>query len=591
MKKTELVNGRREKICLLFEKFVIYSFFIMTIVELIFLINLMSIYNQKSRKYFYNLMEKRLVVKSYIGLLTPVSKNEFKKNGDKCPQDNSEPQSILDLETFTDVSLKNNSDKVMILDTHPKSDTGIENNFYAKKLFYEIDIGKKNDSNVELVTTYQFVNWRTYFICVFKITLENDAIMFYPINHNCSSLGKYVYECGTFHDTYKMCVNAEKLRVKKTKLSSLIEKNEYKVKDVCPYNYINFDFEEMKLNRNQTIDNFAIKIRKNNFTEDLIEKQDKILLIDSDISKYGNYQIIKDPDDQIFFDRPENNFQFNVSRGYDDDISEKIDSYPISELFNDTFFSSTVTNKKTNETSYEPVYLMGINDKQFFKIIDSSTDKINITFSTYNFKAFSKKCFNALLKKEGDYQYNFFKIIRENSTNFLNRTFSYMFAWIITKLILSYYWDIKIRLFYVRNLLANSLNEADQNAEYITKLTGKVFIGAIYGILIYGTIYHKVNFLNIIKNSNNLYDNDCFEDNLINKSIKSYIEYVTEMDLYNFNLFILFFISGGMQGFLLSYYILDTIWKKAQEKLMYLQNKLKNHTAQNEENITVKKDN
>ena len=67
----------------------------------------------------------------------------------------------------------------------------------------------------------------------------------------------------------------------------------------------------------------------------------------------------------------------------------------------------------------------------------------------------------------------------------------------ITKLILSYYWDIKIRLFYIKNLLGNSLNEADQSAEYITKITGKAFIGAIYGILIYGTIYHKVNFMKI----------------------------------------------------------------------------------------------
>lgn len=586
MKKNDLVKGNRQKICLMFEKFVIYSFFAMTIVELIFLINLISFYKHKSNLYFYNLMEKRLVIKSYIGSLNPVSKKDFKDNGYHCIEKEAVPHSILNLETFSDITLNNITEKVMIADYHKNSKSGVIDLFKANYNFYDIDIGKKNTSKVKLATTYQFVNWRTYYMCAFKINLENDAIMFFPKDKSCSDLGENIYECGVYYNTYKICVNANKLIINSKRASDLILKGNYNKEEICPYNYINFDFKAMKQNSDIPIDNFSTRYRKNKVPSNRQDLKNKVLLIDTDNINLGNVQKINKAEDQIFFDRPKYNYQYDVSIGYHDSLNDILDSYPLYEFYNDTFYNSSVRNKLTNESSYDPNYMSGEHGKDFYKIIDSSDEKINITFSTYNFKAFSIECFNNLLKDKGEYQYNFFKLIHDNSTTFLNRTFYYMFAWNLTKLILSYYWDIKIRLFYIKNLLANSLNEADQNAEYITKITGKTFIGAIYGILIYGTIFHKISFMKIQTNSNNLYNYKCFSDDLINSAIKRYIEYVSDMDSYNFNLFIMFFISGGLQGFLLTYYILDLIWAKTQEKLL----SFKYNNPKNEENLLVKKD-
>lgn len=535
-------------------------------------------------------MEKRLVVKSYLGALNPVSKAEFVKNGNRCIDKEASPHSILDLETFNDVSLHNVTNKVLIPDYHQNSQTGVIDLFKAKFNFWDIDIGRKNSSKVKLATTYQFVNWRTYYICVYKIVLDSNALMFFPKDKSCDDLGKYVYQCGVFFDTYKVCVDSKRLYIKGIRISDLIAQGKYHEEEICPYNYLNFDFKGMKNNPNETIENFSTRMRENKPPQNQPYLKDKVFLIDTDITKLGEYQKIFGSDDQIFFDRPLHNYQYNVSIGYDDSINDVLDSYPLYEFFNDTFYNSSVTNRITNQTSYDPNFMTGMNQGNYYKISDSSENKINITFSTFNFKAFSVECYNNLMKDKGDYQYNFFKLIHDNSTSFLNRTFYYMFAWMITKLILSYYWDIKIRLFYIKNLLGNSLNEADQNAEYITKITGKAFIGAIYGILIFGTIYHKINFMKIQNNSNNLYKYNCFSDELIKKSIKTYIEYVSDMDNYNFNLFIMFFISGGMQGFLLTYYILDLIWAKTQEKLMQFQNSMKMNNSKAEDNLLVKKD-
>ena len=91
----------------MFEKFVIYSFFVMTIVELVFLVNLLQFYTHKSNLYFYNLMEKRLVVKSYIGSLIPISKKAFTENGNNCIDKEAIPQSLIDIETFSEITLQN----------------------------------------------------------------------------------------------------------------------------------------------------------------------------------------------------------------------------------------------------------------------------------------------------------------------------------------------------------------------------------------------------------------------------------------------------------------------------------------------------
>lgn len=600
MKKIKLVKEKRQRYCLYLEKVLIVSFLTITIIEMVVIVNLLNFYNTNSTKYFYTLMEDRLVIKDYLANLKAIDKNRFKLLGNKCPEP-STPISILQISSFSKVNLNEITNQTLQPDYHPNSTTGVINITNSSHKYYNFDLNNTGNSTINFITRYQFVNWRKLFMCNYQIKLQSsDAILFYPKDLDCNNMGKNVLECGIYFETYKICINLEKLIIGDQTLYDLMNNyDSINLEDFCPYNYININFADFlkeKIWDPENIKKYTTLVRKNIEITNPINQNNinKNILVRTDKTLVGNYQKINSPSDIIKDIGSEYNIAINSSLGFFDDLNIILDNYTFVEFYNDTYYNNSVTNKNTGDISYNPEFFKGQNPNNFYIPIDLANEenKLRVFFTTYNLKLFSVECFNNVFNVDGDYKYNFFKMIYQNSTLFLQETLYVMLAWVIVKMFISIYWDIKIRWVIINNLLMNSLNQADIDSEYITKLTAKAVHGVVFAILIFGSIFQEISFMKIQSNCDALLKNKCFESNLINDSINSYLDFIKTIKDQNHVLITLLIISGGMEGFLIVYYILDVIWMKAQDNLMNLLNlnKLKNE-EKNEENIPIKESN
>jgi len=402
-------------------------------------------------------------------------------------------------------------------------------------------------------------------MCVLRFQTPSDAFSLVPADkeNGKKSCQHYlndqnVESCGLYRNKFFMCVQYLKLILNDTTAIKDINLDGYSTIDpnwACPFNYFKIDFDKyerpssdpkfpMYINGDLTAiySNDFDKVSKDNkYYKEILEKKDKNFFYDLDTAVLGNYLPMQNATqsfadflpDQLTFYAVGQNF------GFKDELNGPLDKYDFVNMINDTFYVAPPKkfNASNSNYSFLPEFMESdgpMYPKYLYFPVDNFNTTYNVTATLFELTnpVISESCFDNWIKAENDYY--FWDNIEALGTEFLEESLPTFIAWSTVQIFISYYWHYKIRYQLINKILLDGeLDPADENSEFITKLTSKLTQVIMFMILFFAVIYQGYRFSNGKTILDKLLKFKCYEGPLINQSFEAYKTFLISLELKN----------------------------------------------------------
>jgi hypothetical protein len=206
----------------------------LTFAELSFTFNLQSVFSSFQDKYFIFFLQKRATLPRFIGNFSTQSNLT-----EECSI--GKPQNFLELNTFSNVTLREITENVTIIDWD-KDPTGnsLFNKTFKGWKFFDIDLSIPGPDSISLAYNYIFDTFATYKFCSVDFFLDSEYMAYNLIPGNISCSDNFpaftTADCGSYiNNTYRVCLLLDMMTTTDgIKLSTLGLSNE----EACPLNSI-----------------------------------------------------------------------------------------------------------------------------------------------------------------------------------------------------------------------------------------------------------------------------------------------------------------------------------------------------------------
>ena len=603
-----------EKYLVMFELFSIIIFIFITIVEIVYALQLLNLVLKTESTYVYQLMTERLKFQNYIAGVQLIKKTE------KCPI-GYEKHVFYRVNTFINIKIENETDSTYYAD--PKFDI-LQNNTRLGNQYYKFDYNDlSGNETVFLRNDYEFNTLKdNYQICKLELEITSDAYHLIPNDQECDKFNNNnnTIDCGSYADnSYKFCVDLNYVKFVKNHTNLIDQKGFdhtlYPEGYYCPINkFKQVEQSFIIVKRNQVYlqeyteteeidegdDDHRRRLSDDDESQNEETKESEIKPIDkdeymkyvqknteevlSDLFLEQEYDNLFDNAFFVLYDPPAftNHTNYNDSdldlsnatiplanlsdfelivgqkNGYMDSFSYEVLREEFDEFYNYTYFDKALK-LNINNSSYTylvPNHLEYLEEKRFIRPYTKDKNKNEMIINLFSFKIVSKKCFDNVFSKDNNsnLQKNLKKL---RASDFLEVCFT-LIAWLFVKLFISIYSNFSVRYKVIQKKYNGTINQADKDSEFISKVIPKCLESIVFVLVIFILLYQDIVFKKIQKQIENFQVNECFTDLL--REFDAYKGFITDYNEINSLLLMLIFVSGGLEGFtMLSYMLLYSI--------------------------------
>jgi hypothetical protein len=516
-----------------------------TILQLYYIFKINYDYISALKYYYFFAIHNRLIPSGYSALIKETNHTYVNSIKGSCPA-NTNQLAVMGLNWFKGIKLKDVTETTLVYDSviywglgfkdpHVFNTTEI-----TDKRFYQFDLSQPGEEDIHLLTRYTFTSWKGNALCTTNVKFNDmNAVKLIDKSDECvANLNNpKTMDCGVYLDTYRLCIQYDRLRLNNT---YLVSESNIDIKDICPYSHIT-------VNDKKYINDLGLRLYKRiELLSSEVERFNKHFFISIDNTYLTDYQNITNADDIFPYGDETAYYTFKLKEkyGYVDPFSKSVDSIAFSDLYNYTYYSGSVDGL--------PDPMMGYSGTYYY--LTDMSKQVNVNLNLYTYPIPSIECYNSVISKNPYY----LALVGSLSTNFLTESINTIIAWLFIKLFIAIYWQVLIRIHAILGRLKyKRLNAADRESDFITKLTGKLVEVIMFLILFYGSNYQRKQFEKIMETTTLLINGGCFTDKIIVNSLRLYSELIFDLNNSNRYIYITLVVSICCEAVLLLYYFYE----------------------------------
>jgi hypothetical protein len=499
------------KFAIIFEMILIGLCFIATLLELYYSNEMNNFYSTSRYQYFIWLVNTRLVPDSFINDIYLEDSNECKKG--------YTPVTFYSLKYIKHTQLRDITNSTYLYDFVKGPPDLLNTTFFGYK-FYDFDVKTFGSEDISLMFKYDFNAWRGSYFCTRRVYFDRDyyAFQLLPKGDVCTSFNEPVADCGTYLDTYRLCILLDSLTNKDGTAVGLNNGSH------CPVHWVD---------ANDTIASRFTFIRRND--NNYPQFTDKYLIFDFDKIRFEKFMEVKSPsvtmpqDDEYYTYKPKG------GNGIFDLFNRDLDNYTFINFYNDNYYKGPVRyiNHTTNEpqVSNAPEFLKIDNEISFIRPTESdNTNQLMVYLTSYVFPVITIKCFTNILMKTG--RFDIFGFLKDIRLIIFEETSYTIMIWLCVKLFIVIWCNIKTRFMILIDKLRGRLTKDDRHSEIVTFLTFKALETICLSLIAVALIYQDITFTDVIGLTTSLIAEDCFDKN-ITLNLAYYVDFITKLQEYN----------------------------------------------------------
>jgi hypothetical protein len=553
MQNKQLTLRGRSKMMISIEMGLIVLFFIMTLVEIFFTMQMNSNNKQYSEKYFLYFINRRMVQQKFLAGWSPQI-----GPSSTCPEGYSQTP-FLRLKNFNNVALKDISNKTLKVDWSNPEEQKFFNNTFMGWNFYLFDLQEKGTDNLTLLYEYNFYMIKEVNFCTMQFTLDSSfkAMNIIPANRSCSEFFPLLSsaDCGLYaNQTYRMCMIKDYMSFDNgTSLKDVTDQPE---EFFCPYNRIalryapNPQYDPNDPTSKETL--WYLASSRRNLGDDPSLLDQAFYTNISPFPMIGAFYNMSSPNDTYVYYDPDKQYTYTIGEkyGFNSSINSDVISQNFADFYNQTFYHNATYFYKdeNNVTYYMPSPLSDSSNSSNFYFLTDSYIKYNMgvqnTISSYSFPIISIQCFRNIFEKNSIWDImGFFNRL---STAFYDEVSSTIFAWLFAKLFIAIWCYWKVRFSVLMDKLSNTISEADVKSEAVTFYTFKLLSCFVFVILMFGLNVISSSYNTINNWVNYIIENHCFDDTILD-IVRTYGNYALDMKDFNDSIFFCVWFSIGLE--------------------------------------------
>ena len=498
-----------------------------------------------------------------------------------------------------------------------------QNNTNLDYFYYKFDYNNKGNSTIILKNNYEFNTLYNFNFCELKMLTNTEGKAFHLIDSNitCSEYfqNKHTFHCGYYYNnSYQLCLDINEIKFSTNKSNvyqnfdlnntingeifcplggfyideNLIQTRFFYIKQnkaYMKYNFVNHDDSHNEEEEEDEDDSHyyeANEINFSTFQQDFINEanisqqvKEGLLLAEIKLKEFIDNNFFFDFD-QIAFSNHENYLTANSSEakilksdpmvysigeknGFLDAFTDTFLTLNFDAFYNFTFFNKSIS--LNNSIYYNPSHLEYNIEKSFIRPyanVENNDDVGKVHLNRFTFQSISVNCYvNGILPGK---ETAFLKSLKYLNISSFTETIMTIIAWLFVKLFVSYYFNFNVRFKVIQNKYTGTLNQADKDSEFISKITPKILEAVIFILIIFILLYHDYTINKSVLYLDVAIDYDCFLS--INEYLSAYKVFLIDIQNKNKLVFWLVIISAGIESFSVVSYVFLFLIDLAQIK-------------------------